>query len=557
MHSILPILILIYICAAILLTLHAIGSLVLLIFYLRHRDTVPTADTPAPRFTPDDAPAVLMQLPIYNEKYVVARLLDSVAALDYPRNRLFVQLLDDSTDETVEVAAAHIARLREQGLQIAHVRRPNRTGYKAGALAYGLQIAAPEIAFAAVLDADFIPPTDFLSRMMAPMVADPKLGMVQARWGHLNTFDSALTMAQTMALDAHFVVEQVGRNRGGLLMNFNGTGGIWRIAAIHDAGGWHAGTLTEDLDLSYRAQLAGWHFLYMPELVVPGELPPDIASYKQQQARWAKGGTQCLRLLTPLLWRSSSISLRQKVMATLHLAQYIAHPLMMLLLLLTPVMILTGGLENILLRFLGLVGIVPPFIFIFSQRALYTNWKQRALSLPILLMLGIGMAWSNSRAVLSGLTKTQGEFKRTPKYADTSQRARAANTYALKLNADIKWELLIALYSFGGVALGLRMLPGYVPYLLLYALGFSYVGLLGLHDHLVMSRASAVARKPAAFTVAEAEAAPFEAPLEAPHPVPVTRVAVAPLPGQPPVSVPMAEAKPVSIRQPSVALEER
>ncbi|MBA3872666.1 MAG: glycosyltransferase, partial [Anaerolineae bacterium] len=228
-------------------------------------------------------PTVVVQLPLYNERYVVRRLLDSVAALDYPRELLTVQVLDDSNDETIEITATKVAELSAKGLNILHVRRPERTGYKAGAMAYGMSLVESE--FVMVLDADFVPAPDFLRKTIPHLVARPRLGMVQTRWGHLNPFNNWLTLGQTLALDSHFVVEQTARSRGGWLMTFNGSGGVWRAQCIREAGGWRDLTLTEDLDLSYRAQLAGWEFLYLPDVVVPGELPPQIAAYKQQQAR--------------------------------------------------------------------------------------------------------------------------------------------------------------------------------------------------------------------------------------------------------------------------------
>ena len=289
-------------------------------------------------------PTVVIQLPIYNERHVVERLLNAVAALDYPRDRLTVQVLDDSTDETTDIAARLTAKLRADGLNIQHVQRQDRHGYKAGALAYGLSLTNSELVV--VLDADFVPTSDFLRRTVPHLAADPGLGMVQTRWGHLNPFSNLLTLGQTLALDGHFVVEQTARSRAGWLMSFNGSGGVWRAQCIRDAGGWRDLTLTEDLDLSYRAQLAGWRFLYLPDVVVPGELPPQIAAYKQQQARWAKGSTQCLTYTFNPLWHSR-FSLSQRLMATLHLCQYIPHPLMILLLLLTPPLLIAHGLQKL------------------------------------------------------------------------------------------------------------------------------------------------------------------------------------------------------------------
>jgi cellulose synthase/poly-beta-1,6-N-acetylglucosamine synthase-like glycosyltransferase len=373
--------------------------------------------------------------------------------------------------------------LKAQGLKIDHIRRENRSGYKAGALAYGLAQLKSE--FVAVLDADFVPPPHFLRATVPFMVKDPQLGMVQGRWGHLNTFNNLLTMGQMLALDGHFVVEQTGRNRSGWLINFNGSGGIWRTKTIRDAGGWNDNTLTEDLDLSYRAQLKGWRFLYLPEVVVPGELPPQLNAYKQQQARWAKGGTQCLSILISPIWQSTDLTLMQRLMATMHLCQYMTAPLMMLLLLLTPPLMLFGGINRIPLGPLGLAGLGPPLVFIASQRALYGNWKRRAFIFPALMVLGTGMAWNNTKAVLEGLFKKKGEFKRTPKYA---QVATSMNKYGLRGTATSLIEFGLALYSLFGLLLAFDLYAGLAPFMFIYTIAFGAVALWGLSENLHIVR---------------------------------------------------------------------
>ncbi|MFN8379361.1 MAG: glycosyltransferase [Anaerolineae bacterium] len=468
----LDVLVLVYVGCAILLALYAFGALVLLYTYLRHRSDSYEAK-PLTEF-----PAVAVQLPIYNEAFVVERLIRSVASLDYPRERLTIQVLDDSTDDTSARIAAMLPELRAQGVQIDHIQREKRTGYKAGALAYGLTLLPPEVTFVAVLDADFVPPTDFLQRTLPFMVDNPNLGMVQARWGHLNTNDNVLTRGQTLALDGHFVVEQTARNRAGWLMNFNGTGGVWRRQAIIDAGGWRDTTLTEDLDLSYRAQLFGWRFLYLPELVVPGELPPHIAAYKQQQARWAKGGTQCMKLLMRPIWTHPRLSLMQRLMATMHVCQYLVHPLIILMLLVTPALLIADKMDGLFLGPLGLVALGPPLIFVISQRELYPDWRRRIVILPALIALGTGTAWSNARAVMSGLFNIPEEFKRTPKYAEH----KTANPYAVRLNSNVYFELFFCAYAFASAALAVRTAPSLAPYLLLYGFAFGTVAYWGLHD---------------------------------------------------------------------------
>jgi cellulose synthase/poly-beta-1,6-N-acetylglucosamine synthase-like glycosyltransferase len=463
---------LVYVVCAILLAAYAVGALVLLLTYLRHRSDRNVASELK------DFPPVAIQLPIYNEAYVVERLIRSVAAIDYPKDRLIIQVLDDSRDETSARIAALLPELLAQGTQIEHIQRTERTGYKAGALAYGLTLLPDEVAYVAVLDADFVPPPDFLRRTLPFLIDHPQLGMVQARWGHLNTGANVLTRGQTLALDGHFVVEQTARNRAGWLMNFNGTGGIWRLQAIKDAGGWRDVTLTEDLDLSYRAQLFGWRFLYLPDVVVPGELPPHIAAYKQQQARWAKGGTQCMKLLLRPIWTHARLSFMQRLMATMHVCQYLVHPLIITMLLLSPALLLSDRMSGLHLGPLGVVALGPPLIFIISQRELYPDWRRRILTLPALIALGTGTAWSNARAVMSGLLNIPEEFKRTPKTGDQ----KSASQYTVRLNGNVYFEIFLCLYAFTSAAMAVRMAPSLAPYLLLYGFAFGTVAYWGLHD---------------------------------------------------------------------------
>jgi cellulose synthase/poly-beta-1,6-N-acetylglucosamine synthase-like glycosyltransferase len=412
-------------------------------------------------------------------------LLESVAHLDYPHEKLTIQVLDDSTDETTALVAKKVPQLQARGLNIQHVRRGTRQGYKAGALAYGLS-QLKDVEMVAVLDADFAPYPDFLRQTVAPLVTDPGLGMVQARWGHLNSDDNVLTMGQSLALDGHFVIEQTARNRAGWLMNFNGTCGVWRVRTIEDAGGWQDITLSEDFDLSYRAQLKGWRFLYMPEVVVPGELPLHIAAYKQQQARWAKGSSQCMTLLLKPIWTSHRLNLAQRIMGSIHLCQYMVHPLIILMLLLTPPLLITHTLQPLPLGPLGFAGLGPPLLFIVSQRALYDDWQRRLRALPALLALGTGVAWSNANAVLNGLFSRKGEFKRTPKYA----ARRAGNKYALRINRNIIWEIALACYALWGIFVASQLAPTFMPYLSIYMFAFGAVGFWGLRDHLALRRAA-------------------------------------------------------------------
>lgn len=466
---------LLYMICAGLLAVYAASTLLLLVVYWRHRhDALPLP-------TIEHWPVVAVQLPIYNERLVVERLLNAVAGLDYPRDRLIVQVLDDSTDETSAVVARRVEQLRQDGHDIRHVQRSDRDGYKAGALQHGLSLLDCELV--AVLDADFLPAPDFLRRTVPYLVANPSLGMVQTRWGHLNPFDNALTQVQTLALDGHFVVEQTARNRAGWFMNFSGSGGLWRVACIHEAGGWRATTLTEDLDLSYRAQLAGWRFLYLPDVVVPAEVPPQMAAFKQQQARWAQGSTRTLAYMLRPLWRAP-LTWPQRMMATLHLCQYIPHPLMLMLLLLTPPLILTQTLHKLPLGALGLFGLGPPLLYVVSQRALYPDWKRRLLAFPALLVLGTGMAWNNTLAVVAGLRDQPHEFRRTPKFVN----GWAASHYALALDHTVWGEATLAIYALVGLVAALYHYPALAPYLALYSMAFGLIAGWSLRDQWLVYR---------------------------------------------------------------------
>lgn len=458
-----------YVICALLLTLYSAGIFFLLInYWLHRRETLLMPPM-------GKLPSVAVQLPIYNERHVVKRLLRAVAALDYPHDKLLVQVLDDSTDDTCDIAAALVAKYRAKGLNIQHVRRDNRTGYKAGALAHGLTLIDSELV--AVFDADFVPPRDFLHRTVPYLVADCDLGMVQTRWGHLNADDNPLTFGQTMALDGHFVVEQTARSRSGWLMSFSGSGGIWRTQCIRDAGGWSADTLTEDLDLSYRAQLAGWKFLYVPDVVVPAELPPQMTAYKQQQARWAQGNTQCLTHILFPLWHAK-LTFTQRVMATLHLCQYMPHPLMLLMLVLTPPLMAARAIHQLPLGPLAFASLGPPLLFVISQRALYRDWWRRVLAFPLLLVLGTGIAWNNTRAVLGGLLGERMEFRRTPKFADV----RHGNRYALRSDSASWMELALAAYALFGTVVALMTYPTLAPYLAIYGFAFAVVAVWSIRE---------------------------------------------------------------------------
>ncbi len=475
---IITLLTIVYVASILILTTFAIGSLLLLVTYMLHRSD------PTPLTAVTEWPSAAVQLPVYNELYVVERLLKACAELDYPRDKLIIQVLDDSTDETSDLLARLVADWNARGVQMQHVRRGTREGYKAGALAYGLTLIDAEMV--AVLDADFVPPPDFLKRAIAHLVTNAHLAAVQGRWGHLNSQQNSLTKAATLALDGHFVIEQMARNRAGWLMNFNGSGGVWRVKAIEQAGGWQATTLTEDMDLSYRAQLIGWRFLYLPDLVVPGEIPPQITAYKQQQARWAQGGTQCFRRLIGPVWRTPGLTLMQRLMATMHLSQYVMHPIMIVVILLTPPLLLAHSLQHLNFSLIGIAGLGPPLVYIISQQALYVDWQKRTFTaMPLLFVIGTGIAWTNSRAVLRGFLNVRDEFRRTPKYA----QKLTGNSYALRLTTSTFWEFALSLYAAWGVWTAYRLAPELIVYLSIYCLAFGVVALWGVRDSLVTNRA--------------------------------------------------------------------
>ncbi len=464
------------ICGA-LLTVYSIGGFTLLIIRLLWR----TKAAPTPILT--SYPTVTVQLPVYNEPAVIERLLYAAAALDYPRDRLVIQLLDDSTDETSQIAAYHIRRLRKRGYTMQHVLRPNRHGYKAGALQHGLTHSTTE--YYAIFDADFLPPTDFLTHTLAHLQQNPHVGMVEGRWDHLNPTDNALTEAQAMAIDAHFVIEQSARSAAGLLLNFNGTGGVWRAACIQDAGGWRSDTLTEDLDLSYRAQLRGWQMALLPQLTVPGELPVSLLAFKRQQFRWAKGTTQCLLRTVAPLWRSKRLSVFQRVMGTLHLCQYMPYPLIVVIGLLSPVLILTQAFRDLPLAFLTVSSIVPVLIYTTSQMLQARNWPRRMLALPALVIFGTGVAISNTIAILSAVIGHTSEFQRTPKSGGQPgpiYDATAQDAVIMLLEGSM------AIYIGWGAWLATQQNRAIIPYLLTSAIAYGVVALQSVYERLYVQR---------------------------------------------------------------------
>jgi cellulose synthase/poly-beta-1,6-N-acetylglucosamine synthase-like glycosyltransferase len=452
---------------------------------------------PVPAGTLDALPPVTIQLPIYNEMYVADRLIDAVCQIEYPRELLEIQVLDDSTDETRAVAEQAVRRNAARGVDITYIHRADRTGYKAGALEAGLKVAKGE--FVAIFDADFIPTPDFLQKTV-PFFADSKIAMVQARWGHINQQYSLLTKIQAILLDGHFVLEHGGRNRAGLFFNFNGTAGIWRRAAIADAGGWQHDTLTEDLDLSYRAQLRGWRFVFLPDLVSPAEVPVEMNAFKSQQHRWAKGSIQTCRKLLPHILRSN-VPLGVKVEAFFHLTANFNYPLMCVLsVLMAPSMVIRynmGWYEMLLIDvplFFAATASVANFYMV-CQRELHTDWVTRARYLPFLMSIGIGLAINNTKAVFEALFNKQTEFARTPKYRIEAQADDwIGKKYRQSFVVQPMIELALGLYFTATVFYALANgIYGTLPFLVLFQIGFLYTGLLSI----IQQYAGEVVLKPA------------------------------------------------------------
>lgn len=470
--------------ALVFIVIYSFGQLHLMITYLRHRKD----DNVAPPLSDgDEFPYVTIQLPIYNELYVVERLLDSMAAMDYPRDRFEVQLLDDSTDETVEVAAKKVAELQAQGLQVEHIRRPDRKGFKAGALAYGLDFAKGE--YVAIFDADFLPRPNFL-RATIPNFTDPKIGVVQARWEHINQDYSVFTEAQAFHLDAHFTVEQFGRDHGGFYMNFNGTAGVWRKECIEDAGGWEADTLTEDLDLSYRAQLKGWKFRYIDEIGAPAELPAEMGAIKSQQYRWMKGGAEVARKMLGVLWRSA-VPLSRKLHGTMHLLSSSVFILVLLLgatsvpLLYLKHVVFDGRMDFLLVPvslLMGSFGILFCFYFLtVLRREESTGDALRRILLNFIpyLSISMGLSLHNTIAVVQGFLGKKTPFIRTPKFnvVKRSDSWKSVKYTTSKLKPSVFIELVMMLYFLIGVYLCFHFKDySIMPFMLMEMLGFGAVG---------------------------------------------------------------------------------
>jgi len=465
-----------YTLVALALAVYGLNALVLVLLYLWRRPT----DPPLPP-QPATWPYVTVQIPVYNEVYVADRVIRAAARLDYPRERLEIQVLDDSDDETSEVIANLVTRLQQAGVHITHVRRARRTGYKAGALAYGLARARGELI--AVFDADFVPPRDWLKRTVPYLVATPQLGFVQTRWEHLNAYASSLTLAQTLALDGHFAIEQAARQAVRWPLTFNGSAGVWRRQCIEESGNWQIDTLCEDLDLAYRAQLAGWEGLVLVDVAVPGEVPPVVAAFRQQQARWAMGSIQTLRKLGLRLVRASHLSWLARWQGLVHLSNYLVHPLLLLLLLLTPLILMTHPPMSAVLTYLGLSGLGPPLVYVMAQWRLRRS-ARRVVALPVLIALGLGIAWTSTRAILAALRGRRAPFLRTPKFRCVG---RANHWHDKKYSRNV-WQVPIGEMLWGLYALIVGLWAWYhghgyaFLFLMLYALSFGFVAWMILYQ---------------------------------------------------------------------------
>jgi cellulose synthase/poly-beta-1,6-N-acetylglucosamine synthase-like glycosyltransferase len=447
----------------------------------------------------EDLPIVTIQLPIFNERYVSRRLVDAVCLMDYPRDRMQIQVLDDSIDDTQAILSETVQEYQNQGFWIEYVHRVNRAGFKAGALQDAMPLVQGN--YIAIFDADFIPSANWLKDTIRHYVENPdaKVAVVQTRWGHINSEYSLLTKLQSTGIDGHFAIEQQARSNNGYFLNFNGTAGIWNRQAIIDAGGWHADTLAEDMDLSYRAQLRGWQVVYDNNIVAPAELPVAMLAFKLQQFRWAKGSIQCAKKLIGQIWKAD-LTLPVKFQATMHLTGYSAHPLMLILVLLSiPLMLLMPdnaiamrvSFESIWSVFMLPATFGPPFLYFHAQRELYPkSWHRRFGRIFLLAVLGTGISWSNSRAVFAGLSNTGANFRRTPKFDIKHKSDRWENkAYKIPLDATAAIEICLSVYSTIAAILALsKGLYITLPFMVLYALSYAYVGGLTLWQSWQQSR---------------------------------------------------------------------
>ncbi|MBN2571569.1 MAG: glycosyltransferase [Ignavibacteriales bacterium] len=428
---------------------------------------------------------VTIQLPLYNELYVVKRLINSICSIDYPKDKLEIQVLDDSTDETVNIADRVIKEKQALGFDIQHIRRENRIGFKAGALKEGLKTAKGK--YVAIFDADFLPKPDFLKQTLR-YFNSPKVGMVQSRWEHLNEDYSILTKVQALALNGHFVIEQSVRNKAGFFIQFNGTAGVWRKECIEDAGNWQIDTLTEDLDLSYRAQIKGWKFIYLRDFTTPAELPLEMNALKAQQFRWTKGAIETMKKTLPLVWKSK-VSLRIKLQGTFNLTNNFVFPFILMagILNVPLVFIKNSGPWSNIFNFMAIfvLAFISSFLFyLYAQKDVHIDWRKKIVYFPLFMAGSMGMALNNTRAVIEGLLNRKSAFVRTPKYKVTKKgESFTKNKYFknTKVDKSAIIELMLAIYCLIGLVAAIYFLEiAAIPFHLMFFLGFSLIAVLSL-----------------------------------------------------------------------------
>jgi cellulose synthase/poly-beta-1,6-N-acetylglucosamine synthase-like glycosyltransferase len=470
-----------YFLSLLILLIFGSHGFIMLYYHNKYRSNNPVENK---NFTPDKK--VTIQLPLYNEVFVVERLINSVCEMDYPKQLMEIQVLDDSTDETSDLVAKLVKEKQAEGFNIFHIRRGSREGFKAGALKEGLKIASGD--YVAIFDADFVPKKDFLSRTLK-YFNKPNVGMVQTRWEHLNGNYSLLTRVQALALDGHFVIEQSVRNKAGFFINFNGTGGVWKKACIEDAGNWQADTLTEDLDLSYRAQLKGWKFVFLKDFTTPAELPFEINALKAQQFRWTKGAIETAKKILPLVWKSG-IPLRVKLQSTFHLTNNFVFPFILLagILNVPLIFIKNSGPHDTIFNLMAIfiLAFISSFLFyLYSQKDVHSDWRKKIALFPLFMAGSMGFALNNSRAVIEGLLNRKSEFVRTPKYkvvnkTDTMRTLKYVNK---KIQLSVYVELILAVYCFIGVVASVYFMElASLPFQLMFFIGFAFVSFTSLRS---------------------------------------------------------------------------
>ena len=465
-----------FIICAILITAYTCNFYYLVFLANKRNRILPTVDL--------GTPSVTIQLPIYNEKYVAKRLVDSVCNLDYPKDQMNIMVLDDSDDDTVDLLEKTVKYYKTQGFQIEHIRRGTRKGYKAGALKHAMQITDSE--FVAIFDADFIPPTWFLKRAI-PHFSKPNIGLIQCRWGHVNENYSTITQVQALSIDFHMLIEQKAKSDSHLFMNFNGTAGIWKRDCIEDAGGWHTATLVEDLDLSYRAQIKGWKCVFLPDIVVDAELPAQMNAAKRQQFRWAKGSIQCATKLLLDISVQRKISVETKIQAFIQLTRHIVYPLILIQFLAMPIL-LAGQVNLYVVSFLPAITFATylamgPGAYVLIIRNMYgKTWKSKAKLLPALLVYNAGMSVNNTVAVFDALFGRKNEFLRTPKYGIINKEDDwKGKAYNLPFTQTTLLELFFGVY--GTLAIFISIFsnnPVFVPIIAIQTIGFFYIAYMGL-----------------------------------------------------------------------------